>query len=66
MKSKLIVAAIAALLLTGVAMAQPSEYFLWKSKASGKTVCEPDMPAAQWTKLSGPYEDVNCKFRLPT
>ena len=66
MNSKLIVAAVAALLLlTGVAMAQPSEYFLWKNKVSGKTVCEPDMPAAQWTKLTGPYEDANCKFRFP-
>ena len=65
MKSKLIFAAVAAMLLAGVATAQPSEYFIWKNKASGKTVCEPDMPAAEWIKQSGPYEDSNCKFKVP-
>jgi len=65
MKFKLILAT-ASLLLTGLAIAQPSEYFVWKNKTSGQTVCEPDMPADKWTKQSGPYEDPNCKFRVPT
>lgn len=66
MKSKLTWAAAAALLLANIAVAQPSEYFIWKNKTTGKTVCEPTMPADQWTKESGPYEDANCKFRLPS
>jgi hypothetical protein len=65
MKTKLILAAAAAMLLAGVATAQPSEYFIWKNNATGKTVCEPQMPADQWTKQSGPYEDANCKFKVP-
>ena len=44
MKLKLTLAA-ASLLLAGLAMAQPSEYYLWKNNSTGKTVCEPDMPA---------------------
>jgi len=66
MKKLKITLAAASLLLAGLAIAQPSEYYLWKNKSSGETVCEPDMPAAQWTKQSGPYEDPNCKIRIPT
>jgi len=64
MKFKLTVAA-ASLLLAGLAFAQPTEYYVWKNKASGQTVCEPDMPADAWTKESGPYEDPVCKIRMP-
>ena len=65
MKIQLCIAS-AALCLATVAIAQPSEYYVWKNKTTGAKMCEPDMPAAQWVKESGPYEDSNCKFKLPS
>jgi hypothetical protein len=64
MKLKLTLAA-ASILMAGLAIAQPSEYYVWKNKGSGQTVCWPEMPADKWIKLSGPYEDPNCKIRIP-
>lgn len=58
--------AAALIALASVASAQPSNYFVWVNKATGQKVCEPDMPADKWTRESGPYEDENCKFKLPT
>lgn len=52
-------------LLAGGALAQPSEYYLWKHKTNGKTMCDPEPPGRDWTKVSGPYEDSNCKVLLP-
>lgn len=61
MKLKLTVAA-AALLLAGLAVAQPSEYFLWKHKVTGQTTCEAQVADEDaWVKVSGPYRDANCK-----
>jgi hypothetical protein len=65
MKLRLALAALA-LAATSLACAQPSDYYVWKNKATGATMCEPDMPADKWTKESGPYEDSNCKFKKPT
>lgn len=42
------------------AAAQPSAYFLWKNVKTGQTMCEPQADQ-NWTKVSGPYEDVQCK-----
>ncbi|MDQ6680418.1 MAG: hypothetical protein M3Y67_05575 [Pseudomonadota bacterium] len=42
-------------------MARPSSYVLWKHKTTGQTMCEPDADA-NWIKLSGPYEDSNCRI----
>lgn len=64
MKRKLILI-IAASLLSGLALAQPSEYYLWKHKTNGKTMCNPDAPDANWVKVSGPYEDSNCSIAAP-
>ena len=52
-----------ALLLCTLATAQPSEYFLWKHKTNGKSMCEPDADA-NWIKVSGPYEDANCRILI--
>lgn len=55
----------AALMLSGVAIAQPSIYFLWKHKTSGQTVCNPDAPDANWVKVGGPFQDSNCTIPEP-
>ena len=55
---------LAAALLSSLALAQPSVYFLWKHKTSGQTVCEPQAPDAHWLKAAGPFEDPNCKFKM--
>lgn len=65
MKLKSIVA-IAGLVAASVVGAQPSGYYVWKNKTTGEKVCEPDMAADKWVRESGPYEDSNCKFKLPT
>jgi hypothetical protein len=65
MKLRLILA-VSAVLLSSLAVAQPSTYFLWKNKTTNATVCEPQMDEAQWVQQSGPYEDSNCKFLAPT
>lgn len=52
-------------LLAGGALAQPSEYYVWKHKTTGKTMCDPEPPGRDWVKVSGPYEDSNCKVLLP-
>jgi hypothetical protein len=49
----------------GAALAQPSEYILWRNNASGKTMCDPESPGKDWVKVSGPYEDPNCSILLP-
>lgn len=58
-------AAMAVILAAAGAWAQPSAYFVWKHKLSGKTMCEPDADGAQWTKVSGPYDDSHCKQLSP-
>ena len=60
-----VAAALACAVAAGGAFAQPSAYFLWKHKTSGKTMCEPDADPKQWTQVSGPYEDVHCKTLAP-
>ena len=55
---------LAVALASGLALAQPSVYYLWKHKTSGKTVCEPEAPDANWIKHAGPFEDPNCKFKM--
>lgn len=62
-KLTLTVAATAAALACAVATAQPSSYFLWKNKTTGQTMCETDADA-NWVKVSGPYEDPNCRFLI--
>jgi hypothetical protein len=64
MKRKLILI-LAATLLSGLAIAQPSEYYLWKHKSTSKTMCNPDAPDANWVKVSGPYEHSNCSILQP-
>ncbi|NUZ04549.1 hypothetical protein [Piscinibacter koreensis] len=64
MKLKSSIAAIG-LMLAGVAFAQPSIYYLWKNNATGKTMCNPDAPAAGWVKVGGPFEDSNCTIKAP-
>lgn len=54
----LIAAAIAA--AATVALAQPSAYYVWRHKTTGKTMCEPQAPDANWVRVSGPYSDPNC------
>ena len=52
----------------GVAIAQPSEYFVFQNKTTGAKVCNPQPPApsADWIKLSGPYEDPACSIKIPS
>lgn len=38
----------------------------YQSKTTNEKVCEPSMPADKGVRESGPYEDSNCKFKLPT
>lgn len=64
MKLKSILA-ISALLTASLVSAQPSGYYIWKNKLTGEKVCEPTMSADKWVRESGPYEDSNCKFKLP-
>lgn len=45
---------------SALAIAQPSAYFIWKHKTSGKTMCEPQAPDNNWVRVSGPYSDPNC------
>lgn len=51
----------ATLALSTAALAQPGAYFVWKHKTTGQTMCEPEADA-NWIKVSGPYEDSNCKI----
>lgn len=62
---RILTSALALALLAGPALAQPSEYYLWKHKTSGQTMCNPDAPSKDWVKLSGPYEDSNCSILQP-
>ena len=55
----------AGLMLSGLSIAQPSTYFLWKHKTSGQTLCNPDAPDANWIKSAGPFEDANCTIPQP-
>ena len=64
MKFKLRILTAAALVASGFAMAQPSEYFLWKNPASGKVVCDVAAPGADWVKTGGPFEDPSCKYKM--
>jgi hypothetical protein len=54
-----------ALGLAGTAGAQPSIYFQWKNASTGKTMCEPESPGAQWQKVGGPFADANCSIKMP-
>lgn len=66
MHIKLIVATASfalAAVTTTLAIAQPSQYFLWQNKKTGQKVCEPQAIDADWVKLSGPYEDPNCSIK---
>ena len=58
--------AVSALLLTTLAVAQPSTYYLWKNKTTGATACEPEMDTAKWEKQSGRYAESNGRFLAPT
>jgi hypothetical protein len=62
---RILTAALALGFVAGAAIAQPSEYFLWKHKTNGQSMCNPDAPGRDWVKQSGPYEDPNCKIKLP-
>jgi hypothetical protein len=62
---RILTLALAGVLLAGTAIAQPGEYYLWKHKTNNKTMCNPDQPDANWIKVSGPYEDSNCKILQP-
>ena len=61
MKARL-VAIVAAIAVSGLAWAQPSEYYLWQNSKTKEKMCEPQAPTADWVKLSGPYEDPNCSI----
>jgi hypothetical protein len=64
MKFKLLIAATA-LALTSLAMAQPSQYFIFKNNKTGQTTCQPQIDGADavnWTQQDGgPYSDPDCK-----
>jgi hypothetical protein len=64
MKLKISLAA-ASLMLASAAFAQPSIYFMWKQTSTGKTMCNPDAPAAGWVKVGGPFSDPNCTIKEP-
>ena len=67
MKLKLTLAAAALALagIAGTATAQPSLYYVWKHKTTGKTMCNPEAVDANWVKVSGPYSDANCSIKEP-
>lgn len=45
------------------AQAQPSGgYYLFKHKQSGEVVCFQGRINAEWDRLSGPYQDSECKI----
>jgi hypothetical protein len=47
--------------LAGSVVAQPSVYYLFKHKVTGKTICEPDAPDANWVKVgTKAFQDPNC------
>jgi hypothetical protein len=54
----------ATMVACGLAMAQPSPYFVWKNKTTGATICESEADESKWVKVSGPYEDPTCKFLI--
>jgi hypothetical protein len=51
--------------LAGTAIAQPSVYYLFKHKVSGKTICEPEAPDSNWIKVGGAFQDPNCTIPQP-
>jgi hypothetical protein len=57
-----LIASALTLAMAGAALAQPSLYYVWKNKDTGKTMCEPQADEATWTKVSGPYSDPNCSL----
>jgi len=58
---RILISALALALAAGNVLAQPSEYYVWQQKGTGKTLCDPEPPGKDWVKLSGPYEDSDCK-----
>ena len=64
MKAKIL--ASASLVFACVAFAQPTEFYLWKNTVTGETVCDVAQPTTgQWTQVSGPYHDPDCKDPFP-
>lgn len=62
---RILTTALALGFVAGAALAQPSEYYVWKQSSTGKTLCDPESPGKDWVKLSGPYEDSHCKVAMP-
>ena len=46
------------------AMARPAPWFMWQSKADGRTVCAQTSPGEGWIKVARPFRDAHCEKPL--
>ena len=64
MKLKLALVATS-FLMSSLAIAQPSVYFLYKHKTTGQTMCNTQAPDnTNWVEVSGPFEDASCTVKV--
>lgn len=44
------------------AFAKPAPWYLWESRVDGHRLCRQFDPGDGWSRVSGPYKDVQCRI----
>ncbi|MCS4509337.1 hypothetical protein [Xylophilus ampelinus] len=57
-------AGLLALACATAAVGAPAPWYQWRSLQNGTRVCAQTSPGSGWTRVGGPFRDVNCSLPL--